>query len=393
MIKTNKAPKNKMPIRIGFCYIPMSHIPYISEIESLLAQNNDKRILKVGEKGPYLADLELSNSQNQGAGKILVTGGAGYIGSHTVKELLARGHQLIVFDNLSSGHQENVNGAQFVQGDLTDEAALEKLFLDHNILSVVHFAGAIRVDESVKEPEKYFHSNVVGSLNLVNFMLRHGVKKIVYSSSAAVYGNPEKVPIKEDDDCIPTNPYGETKLLVEKIIRNYHAQHGMSAVALRYFNAAGASLDASIGENHPVETHIIPRILDVVLRKDEAFKIFGNDYPTRDGTAVRDYVHVLDLAIVHALALEKLEKEPGVYAYNVGTGKGYSNNQVVQEVLEVTRKMVICDPQPRREGDPAILIADSTKLKTELGYELKFSDMHTIIETAWRWHKKLNGPK
>jgi UDP-glucose 4-epimerase len=247
------------------------------------------------------------------------------------------------------------------------------------------------VDESVREPEKYFRNNVVSSINLANAMIRHGVKKLVYSSSAAVYGNPTRIPIKEEDECVPTNPYGETKLLVEKIIGNYHQVHNLSAVALRYFNAAGASLDGSTGENHPVETHLIPKILDVVIRKDQSFKVFGNDYPTRDGTAVRDYVHVLDLAAVHAVALDKVQSTPGLYAYNVGTGRGYSIMQVIQEVLEVTRRMVICDPHPRREGDPAILVADPTKLKQELGYELKYSDLNTIVKTAWEWHKKLNA--
>jgi UDP-glucose 4-epimerase len=367
----------------------MSHLPYVTEIENLLAQN-DQRVLTMGESGPQLSDLEKApNTLPVGGPKILVTGGAGYIGSHTVRELVARGHNVLVLDNMSSGHEGSVT-VQLVRADLQDIPSLNLLFSEHNISAVVHFAGAIRVDESVREPEKYFKNNVVGTLNLANVMLKYGVKKLVYSSSAAVYGNPSRIPIKEDDECKPTNPYGESKLLVEKIIGNYHKVHGLSAVALRYFNAAGASLDASLGENHPVETHIIPKILDVVIRKDECFKVFGKDYPTRDGTAVRDYVHVLDLAAVHALALEKLDKTPGLYAYNVGTGKGYSINQVVQEVLEVTRRMVICEPHPRREGDPAILVADPTKLKQELGYELKYSDMNTIVKTAWEWHKKLN---
>ncbi len=367
----------------------MSHLPYIAETEKLLAENN-KQILKIGELGPYLSDLQVDGGfAPSGNPKILVTGGAGYIGSHTVKELVGRGHRVLVLDNLSSGHDQAID-VQLVNVDLLDENSLNFVFTEHNITAVVHFAGSIRVDESVKEPDKYFRNNVVATLNLVNAMLKHGVKKLVYSSSAAVYGNPARIPINEEDECVPTNPYGESKLLVEKIIRNYHVQHGLSAVALRYFNAAGAALDASIGENHPVETHIIPKILDVVLRKEESFKVFGKDYPTRDGTAVRDYVHVQDLAAVHALALEKIEKEPGLYTYNVGTGKGYSIHQVIQEVLEVTRKMIICDPQPRREGDPAILVADPTKLKNELGYELKYSDMNTIIKTAWEWHKKLS---
>jgi UDP-glucose 4-epimerase len=363
-------------------------LPFVREIENLLEQNQ-KRILMMGETGPYLGDLELKGKVNSGPEKILVTGGMGYIGSHTVRELIARKKNVLVLDNLSGGHKPSL-GVDLVEGDLLDPVILEKIFTENNISSVVHFAGSIRVDESVREPEKYFRNNVVTSMNLVNAMLKYDVNKIVYSSSAAVYGNPTKIPIKEEDECVPTNPYGETKLLVEKIFRNYHAQHGLSSVALRYFNAAGASLDAVLGENHKVETHIIPKILDVVIRKDDAFKVFGNDYPTRDGTAVRDYVHVLDLAAVHILALEKIGNAPGVHAYNVGTGKGYSIMQVIQEVLEVTRKMVICEQQPRREGDPAILVADSSKLKQELGYDLKFSDLKTIVSTAWEWHKKMH---
>ena len=369
----------------------MSKLPYVSEIENLLAVNQNQ-VLAVSETGPYLTDLETAPERSPGGEpKILVTGGAGYIGSHTVKELLQRGHKVLILDNLESGHEENAP-APIAKVNLQDAEALDKVFLENNISAVIHFAGSIRVDESVQEPEKYFKNNVVTSINLANAMIKHGVKKLVYSSSAAVYGNPVKIPIQESDECVPTNPYGETKLLVEKIIRNYHTVHGMSAVALRYFNAAGASLDSSTGENHPVETHIIPRILDVVIKKDEVFKVFGKDYPTRDGTAVRDYVHVLDLAAVHSLALDKIMQTPGLHAYNVGTGNGYSIMQVVQEVLEITRKMVICEPHPRREGDPAILIADSSLLKQELGYELKYSDLNTIVKTAWEWHKKLNSP-
>lgn len=363
-------------------------LPFVSEVENLLAQNSNQ-ILMMGETGPYLAEMVLSGAvKPEGKNKILVTGGAGYIGSHTVRELLSKGHEVIVLDNFSSGHKNTV-ATQIVEGDLNDLVFLEKIFSENNISAVIHFAGLIRVDESVKEPGKYFQNNVVGTINLINAMIKHGVKKIVYSSSAAVYGNPVRIPIKETDACVPTNPYGEAKLLVEKIIENYYKVHGLSAVALRYFNAAGASMDASTGENHPVETHLIPKILDVASGRADSLKVFGNDYPTRDGTAVRDYVHVLDLAAVHALALNKLQSETGTFAYNVGTGKGYSIMQVVQEVLEVTRRMIVCQQQPRREGDPAILVADSAKLKQDLGYELRYSDLNTIMKTAWEWHKKL----
>lgn len=368
----------------------MPNLPFVKEIENLIAVNT-RQVLAMGEMGPYLTDPALSpETSPSGEPRILVTGGAGYIGSHTVRELQLRGHKVVVLDNLSTGHAEAV-GVPLVNIDLTDAEAVDKIFTDYNFIAVVHFAGSIRVDESVKEPEKYFKNNVVASINLANAMIKHGVKKLVYSSSAAVYGNPERIPIKEVDDCIPTNPYGESKLLVEKIINHYHLVHGLNAVALRYFNAAGAGLDGSTGENHPVETHLIPKILDVVIRKEPAFKVFGNDYPTRDGTAVRDYVHVLDLAAVHASALDKIMTTPGSYALNIGTGTGYSIMQVVQEVLEVTRRMVVCESHPRREGDPAILVADPSKLKQELGYELKYSDLSTIVKTAWEWHKKLNA--
>lgn len=367
-------------------------LPFVSEIENLLAQNANG-ILMMGETGPYLGQFEPAPAKLPvGREKILVTGGVGYIGSHAVKELQNRGHEILVLDNFSAGRTglpANITGVQIVQGDLNDAKLLDEVFSGNNILAVVHFAGLIRVDESVHEPGKYFLNNVGGSVNLANAMLKHGVKRLVYSSSAAVYGNPAKIPVKESDACVPTNPYGETKLITEKIIQNYNKIHGFSAVALRYFNAAGAALDASTGEDHVVETHLIPKILDVAARRSDFLKIFGNDYPTRDGTAVRDYVHVQDLAIVHALALDKIMKESGVFAYNVGTGNGYSIMQVVQEVMEVTRRMIVCQSEPRREGDPAILVADASKLKAELGYELKYSDLNTIVKTAWEWHKKL----
>jgi UDP-glucose 4-epimerase len=391
IIKAKKNTKNKRPIFGSvFNFNIMPNLPFVSEIQNLLA-GNTQQILAMGETGPYLMGLPLApETSPAGEPKVLVTGGAGYIGSHTVRELQQRGHNVVVVDNLSSGHADAVS-VPLIQADLTDAAAVDKVFTDYNISAVIHFAGSIRVDESMREPEKYFRNNVVTSINLANAMVRHGVKKLVYSSSAAVYGNPARIPIKEEDECVPSNPYGESKLLVEKIIGNYNKVHGLSAVALRYFNAAGAGLDGSTGEAHPVETHLIPKILDVVIRKEQSFKVFGNDYTTRDGTAVRDYVHVLDLAAVHAVALDKIQSAPGLYAYNVGTGNGYSIMQVVQEVLEVTRRMVICEAHPRREGDPAILVANPSKLKRELGYELKYSDLNTIVKTAWEWHKKLNA--
>lgn len=370
----------------------MSNLPHVKEIEQLLTLNKDE-FLVVDNGNLKLAKLPESPSTGIGEEtKLLVTGGAGYIGSHTVAELRKQGFDLIVLDDLSTGHPEAV-GADLVQGNLLDKEVLEDIFTNHNIIAVIHFAGSIRVEESVENPGKYFENNVEASINLFNAMIRHGVKKLVYSSSAAVYGNPQRIPIKEDDPKIPTNPYGESKLIVEKIIENYHLVHGMSAVMFRYFNAAGASVDNFSGEDHPVETHLVPKILDVALGRESFLKVFGNDYPTRDGTAVRDYVHVQDLAHAHVLAVKKLADEKGVFAYNIGTGTGYSIMQVIQEVLEVTRRMVICETHPRREGDPAMLVADPGKIKKEMGFELKHSDLNTIIKTAWEWHKKKNLKK
>jgi UDP-glucose 4-epimerase len=363
----------------------------LPEIEKLLRQNGGKYL--VFEQGkPKLVILDADRyrqfvvSENE-TEKILVTGGAGYIGSHTVTDLMEHGHEVIVLDNLSTGYLKSLP-CPLIVGDLLDSDLMDKIFEQHRIKAVIHFAGSIIVEESVLNPQKYFNNNVLGSLNLLNAMVKHGVLKIVYSSSAAVYGNPDQVPISEEHPLKPLNPYGESKLMFEKILRWYHQAHGVSSVAYRYFNASGAWPEKHLGEAHAVETHLIPRILRVANKQDEMLKVFGSDYPTPDGTAVRDYIHVKDLARVHALALEKLEKEEGSFVYNVGTGRGYSVAQVVDMVMEVTGKMVAIESMERRPGDPAILVADAGKIKKELSFNPKHSDIQTIITDAWNWHIK-----
>ncbi len=325
---------------------------------------------------------------SQDGKKILVTGGAGYIGSHTVKLLQSLGLNVIVLDNLSTGHANRVS-CPLVVGDLGDKKLLDKIFHEYDIDAVIHFAASIIVEESVLFPDKYFENNVAHGLNLLDAMSSSGVHKIIFSSSAAVYGEPHYVPVDEDHPKKPVNPYGETKWMFEKILKWYGEAFGISSVSLRYFNASGASLDASLGEDAPVVTHLLSKILRVAAKEEEALKIFGNDYPTFDGTCVRDYIHVEDLAVAHHLALKKLGTDTGVFNYNVGTGKGKSVAEIVNSCVEITRRMIPIEYAPRRAGDPAVLVADATKIQTELGFEAKYSDVDTIVKTAWAWHQKL----
>ena len=320
--------------------------------------------------------------------KILVTGGAGYIGSHTVRLLHALGLNVVVLDNLTTGQSPRVS-VPLIVGDLNDKKLLEKIFTENHFSSVIHFAGSIIVEESVLFPDKYFENNVAAGLNLLDVMAAHKVQKIIFSSSAAVYGEPHYVPIDEEHPKKPLNPYGETKWIFEKILKWYGEAFGINSISLRYFNAAGASLDSTIGEDAPVVTHLISKVLRVAAHQEDVLKIFGNDYPTFDGTCVRDYIHVEDLAQAHFLALKKLETETGTFAYNVGTGTGRSVAEVVNACVEITRKMIPIQYAPRRPGDPAVLVADATKIKNELGFEAKVSDLETIIRTAWNWHQKL----
>ncbi len=319
---------------------------------------------------------------------ILVTGGAGYIGSHTVKLLLEEGYRVLVLDNLSTGHASSVS-CQLIVGDLGDRSLLNKIFTEYEIDAVIHFAGSLIVEESMLLPAKYFENNVINGLNLLNTMNEGGVKRLIFSSTAAVYGEPHTSVIDESHPKLPINPYGETKLMFEKILKWYGQAYDLSSVCLRYFNAAGAHPDGTLGEDKKNVTHLVPRVLRVAARQQDVVSIYGNDYQTLDGTCVRDYIHVCDLAQAHLLALKKLEQDAGCFAYNVGTGQGSSVAEVVNTAMEVTKKMIPIEYAPRRPGDPAALVADPSKIKSELGFQPKYSDLSTIIATAWDWHQKL----
>lgn len=319
---------------------------------------------------------------------VLVCGGAGYIGSHTVSELLDRGEDVVVADNLQKGHKEAVLGGKLMIGDLRDSDFLDKVFLENKIDSVIQFAADSLVGESVEDPLKYYNNNVVSTLSLLSKMKQYGVDKIVFSSTAATYGEPQNIPIMETDPTIPTNPYGQTKLAVEKALKWCYEAYDIKYTALRYFNAAGAHISGKIGEDHNPETHLIPIILQAALGQRDSITIFGDDYNTEDGTCVRDYIHVTDLADAHILALDKMRADGKSNIYNLGNGNGFS----VKEVVDITRKVTGVDIKAelgeRRPGDPAILVASSEKAKKELNWNPKYNDLGTIIETAWKWHKE-----
>ncbi|PIR79849.1 MAG: UDP-glucose 4-epimerase GalE [Candidatus Levybacteria bacterium CG10_big_fil_rev_8_21_14_0_10_35_13] len=321
--------------------------------------------------------------------KILVTGGAGYIGSFVVKTLLDKNHQVTVLDNLKRGHRELVDQrAELIQADITIEKDIENVFNQNFFDAVMHFAGLISVGESQEKPELYYQNNVVGSKNLFEKAISIGkINKFIFSSSAAVYGNPVKIPIPEDHPKNPISEYGKNKLAVEEVLINLNQELGTNSVVLRYFNAAGALLDASLGEWHEPETHIIPKIIKSAI-KGTVFKLFGNDYSTKDGTCIRDYIHVLDLVGAHVSALEKLEKNTGAFYYNVGTGVGYSNKEVIEMVKKISGKDFEVEIASRRPGDSDKLVADPTKIIQELGFVPKYSDLETIVKTAWAWHNR-----
>ncbi len=319
---------------------------------------------------------------------ILVCGGAGYIGSHMVAELLEKGEEVVILDNLQKGHKESILGGKFYEGDLRDRQILDKVFSENNIDAVIDFAADSLVGESVTEPLKYFDNNIGGTINLLKAMRDYGVKKIVFSSTAATYGEPESTPILEGDKTFPTNPYGESKLAVEKILKWCDNAYGIKYTALRYFNAAGAHISGRIGEDHSPETHLIPLILEVATGKREKIMIFGNDYATEDGTCIRDYIHVTDLANAHLLALHRLSKGGDSLICNLGNGTGFSVKEVIEVARKVTGHEIKAEDAQRRAGDPAILIASSDKAKKELGWEPRYNSLETIIETAWKWHEK-----
>lgn len=319
--------------------------------------------------------------------KVLVCGGAGYIGSHTVYELIERGHDAVVFDSLVKGHKAAVHkNAKLYIGDLRDKEAIDMVFKENKIDAVIDFAAFSLVGESCSEPLMYFDNNVYGTLRLLEAMNRADVKKIVFSSTAATYGEPKNVPIVESDPTEPINPYGETKLTVEKMLKWADKAYGIKYIALRYFNAAGAHISGEIGEDHSPESHLIPIILQAAAGVREYISIFGSDYPTEDGTCIRDYIHVTDLADAHIKALEKLNRDNTSATYNLGNGKGFSVKEIVEMAKQVTGKPIKVLTEGRRPGDPPILIASSQRAIDELGWQPRFNTPEQIIATAWKWH-------
>lgn len=318
---------------------------------------------------------------------VLVTGGLGYVGSHSVKQLVDRGEEVICLDNLVFGHREAASGSEIVVGDIGDQGLLRQVFSSNKIDAVMHFAAFADVGESVIDPQRFYINNVSKSLAMLEVMLEFDVKMMIFSSSAGTFGEPEVVPIPEDHPKNPTNPYGRSKLMLEYILQEYERAYGLRSISLRYFNASGADPSGLIGEDHTPEHHIIPLIIDVALGKRESVKIFGTDWPTPDGTCVRDYVHVTDLAQAHLLALDALRKGKETTVYNLGNGSGYSVMEVIRMVEKITGMPVNAVPADRRPGDPAVLVASSQKIVSELGWKPNYPDLETIVQTAWNWHR------
>lgn len=319
---------------------------------------------------------------------ILVVGGAGYIGSHMVKLLLGSAYQTSILDNLSTGYRDAVLGGEFIHADLADRPALDRVFATRKIDAVMHFASFIQVGESVKEPAKYYENNVTNTLNLLDAMVARGIKRFIFSSSAAVYGNPVTVPIPEDHPKNPINPYGRTKWIVEQILEDYDRAYGLKSISLRYFNAAGADPEGQLGERHEPETHLIPLILRAASGRAPDIKVFGRDYDTPDGTCIRDYVHVTDLCAAHRLALDSLLNGGASAVYNLGNGNGFSVAEVISATERVTGRKIVVTDSPRREGDPPRLVANATCAREALGWQPQFDDLDAIIAHAWAWECK-----
>ncbi|HLA39855.1 MAG TPA: UDP-glucose 4-epimerase GalE [Candidatus Glassbacteria bacterium] len=328
--------------------------------------------------------------------KVLLTGGAGYIGSHANKLLAGRGHETVVLDNLQRGHASAVRWGRLIKADLLDYATLHSIFAAEKFEAVMHFAALIFVGESVKEPQAYYQNNVTGSLNLLAAMVEHGVKNLIFSSTAAVYGTPVEIPIGEGHPLAPINPYGWSKLMAERFIGDYAAAYGMRAIVFRYFNAAGADPECETGENHDPENHLIPLVLKAVRDPRRSVKVFGTDYATPDGTCIRDFIHVLDLAEIHRLGLECLADGPSgepVKYYNVGNGEGFSVREVIRTAERVTGVEPRVEYAGRRPGDAMTLVASSDKLRRELGWQPRYPELEAIIRHAWSWEQKLPGEK
>ena len=322
---------------------------------------------------------------------ILIVGGAGYIGSHTAKLVAAAGRKPVIFDNLSSGHRWALQWGVFEEGDLADRDAIDRVIDRHAVEAVIDFAAHIEVGESVRNPRKYFRNNFVNTSNLLDAMVDRGVKDIVFSSTAAVYGDPVQIPIPEDHRLLPLSPYGESKLFVERALRWYGDAYGLRWAVLRYFNAAGADPEGGIGEDHAPESHLIPLAIKAALGQRGELQVFGTDYPTPDGTAVRDYIHVVDLSNAHLLALAHLGAGRGSFAANVGTGRGHSVREVIAAVEKVSGRTVPRREVGRRPGDAPALVADATRAANLLGFRPRYSDLTTIVEHAWKWHASRAG--
>jgi len=323
--------------------------------------------------------------------KILVTGGAGYIGAHTCKLLAARGRTPVCYDNLVYGHRYAVQWGPLEEGDLLDRSRLDEVLERHRPEAVVHFAAFTYVGESVENPGKYYRNNVVGTLNLLEAMRDRQIRRIVFSSTCATYGEPEQIPITEDHPQSPINPYGASKWMIERMLSDFEAAHGMKSAALRYFNAAGADPDAEIGEDHDPETHLIPLVLDVALGRRKEISIFGDDYDTPDGTCIRDYIHVTDLAEAHLRALDHLEKEGESLRLNLGNGQGYSVREVIEVAERVTGRSIRTRVTERRPGDPPRLVGDASRARETLGWKPDYPALETIVRHAWVWQQKRFG--
>ena len=317
--------------------------------------------------------------------KILIVGGAGYIGSHMVKQLANAGHDVVTLDNLSYGYRDAVKYGEFVQGDLGDDKILDSIFSDGSVDAVMHFAGFIQVGESMTKPSMYYQNNVANTLILLDAMLRHQVKNFIFSSTAAIFGEPDYTPIDEKHNKQPINPYGHSKLMIEQVLDDYDEAYSLHSTCLRYFNAAGADPGGELGERHIPETHLIPLILQAASGRRDDIKVFGDDYPTDDGTCVRDYIHINDLCDAHLLALELMIKNNKSARFNLGNGKGFSVKQVIDVVKEVSGKDFKVTIEPRRSGDPAVLVADASLATKELNWQPKFAELKDIVETAWNW--------
>jgi UDP-glucose 4-epimerase len=319
---------------------------------------------------------------------VLVVGGAGYIGSHMAKMLVQSGHEVLILDNLSTGFRDAARYGRLIEGDLSDQNLLDRIFSENDIGAIMHFAALSHVGESMREPAQYYRNNIANTQNLLDAMLRHGVRRFIFSSTAALFGEPEYIPIDEQHPQRPINPYGRSKRMAEEMLADYDRAYGLRSISLRYFNAAGADPEGELGERHDPESHLIPLALQAASGRCDHIAIYGEDYPTPDGTCIRDYIHVWDLCSAHLLALEHLLADGESKAFNLGNGTGFSVQEVIDTARRVTGQAIPAQTQDRRPGDPAVLVADSQKARRELGWQPRFQELETIITHAWAWERK-----